>query len=247
MMRNIALTILALCGVWIVIGAAVHHFQGGGLNGVYVAEDGAGDMTFWPNGTYLMNAFGINLPGRYRIRDNGTVDMTAQGDTASNGSQQSQQADPIVSMMARGMDGEVSSDRNTFRWQGHIYSFDHKPTTGPPAVPDPSTAETTAPSSADAPSPMHTPTSQEINQSQAKPGDEFHANTEPDPNVTDPNQISQQQMQQYNAAHPGMAPAQPAASIAQPEPVDTSAPQGVVMPDDNLQQKLKNIEGQGGQ
>ncbi len=133
--------ILFLFSVWFVGSLIVHHFQDAGMNGVYVATDGAGEMTFWPDGTYLMSAFGINLPGKYRIRNNGTVDMTAQGDPASNASQQGQQADPLVSMMARGLDGEVSSDRNTFQWQGHTYSYDHRPTTGPPAVPDPNTPE----------------------------------------------------------------------------------------------------------
>ena len=215
-MWSLALIAMALCGVWMVICAAVHYYRGAGMNGVYVAEDGAGDMTFWSDGTYLMSAYGINLPGKYRIRSNGTVDMTAQGDSVSNASQQ---ADPIVSLMARGLDGEVSSDRNTFRWQGITYSYDHKPTTGPPAVPDPSATETTTPSGAAPPSQMHTPTPQEINQSLAKPGDEFHVDTDPAPSITDPNQIgtspadknewdpSGPKMQRYYAAHPNMAPA----------------------------------------
>ena len=104
---------LFLSSLLFVGSLVVHHFQDSGLNGVYVAEDGAGDMTFWPDGTYLMSAFEINLPGKYRIRNNGTVDMTAQYDSAANSSHQ---ADPFTGMVTRGLDGEVSSDRNTFRW-----------------------------------------------------------------------------------------------------------------------------------
>lgn len=146
--------VLFLFSLWFVGSLVVHHFQGAGLNGVYVAEDGAGEMTFWPNSTYLMSAFGIDLPGRYRIRNNGTVDMTAQYDSVSNANQQNHQADLFTGMIARGMDGEVSSDKNTLVWQGHTYSYDHKPTTGPPVVPDPSATDTdlgSSPSSATSP------------------------------------------------------------------------------------------------
>lgn len=144
--------VLFLWSLWFVGSLVVHHFQSAGMNGVYVAEDGAGDMTFWPDGTYQMTAFGIELPGKYRIRNNDTVDMTAQYDSASNSNQQDHQADSFMGIFARGMDGEVSSDRNTFRWQGHTYSYDHRPTTNPPAVPGPSTPQTGSDGSPSAPS-----------------------------------------------------------------------------------------------
>jgi uncharacterized Zn finger protein (UPF0148 family) len=256
---SLGMLVLFLFSLWFLGSLIVHHFQDAGMNGVYVAEDGAGEMTFWPDGTYLMSAFGINLPGRYRIRNNGTVDMTAQGDSASNASQQGQQADPIVSMMARGLDGEVSPDRNTFHWQGHTYSYDHKPTTGPPAVPEPGAAERSPTAGGVPPSQMHTPAPQEINQSLAKPGDEFHVNTDPDPAVTDPNQIGRSptdqnewsqtgpKMQQYYKTHPNMVPAptgQGAPGSATPPTngvPNTAPPQGVIMPDENIQQELRRV------
>lgn len=237
---------LFLFSFWSIGSRVVHYFQGAGMNGVYEASDGFGYVTFWPNGTYQTSGMGLSTTGRYEIEHDGSIDMLAQYKAqlhpGPNASADAQDTALFGSMFASGMEtAALSTDKNTLQWFGHTYTYFGKPTTGPPTISDAKTTETTAPSSAAAPSQMHTPTSQEINQSLAKPGDEFHVNTDSDPNVTDPNQIQQQQMQQYNAAHPGMTPTQPVPSTVPSEPVDTSAPQGVVMPDANMQEELKKV------
>ena len=187
---------LFLFSLWFVGSLVVHHFQGAGLNGVYVAEDGAGEMTFWPDGTYLMSAFEINLPGKYRIRNNGTVDMTAQYDSAANSSHQ---ADPFTGMITRGLDGAVSSDRNTFEWQGHTYSYDHRPTTGPPAVPDPNAPQAGAGGLPSVASVYQPPTAEQLKQSQPKAGDVFQTDTTVDPD-SDPAQTMRRAYQNTQGA-----------------------------------------------
>ena len=141
---------LFLFSLWSIGSRVVYYFQGVGMNGVYEASDGAGEVTFWPNGIYLMTSMGMQTPGKYRLRNNGTVDMAAQFDTlthpAPSTSPEDQGAHAFLGLLASGMgEGVVSSDKNTFQWQGNTYSYDHKPTTGPPAVPDPSAPQPSSP------------------------------------------------------------------------------------------------------
>lgn len=117
---------------------------------------------------------------------------------------------------------------------------------------------------------MHTPTSQEIQQTQPGQGDEFHYDTSVDPNTADPNQIYQQQTQdsqwgpngakaqQYNAAHPpastpppadqtnpapaSPAPASPAPASGAPASGAGGAP--IFMPNTNLDNELRRIHSQ---
>ena len=143
---GLALWVAALCGIGVIVSAAVHHFQDAGLNGVYEASDGSGEMIFWPNGTYLFSSMGITLPGKYEIRKNDTVNMLAQYKSAlhpdASASPDAQVMGSFMGVLASGMaEGAVSADRNTFQWQGTTYSYDHRTTTGPPAVPDPNTTD----------------------------------------------------------------------------------------------------------
>ena len=137
---------LFLFSLWFVGNLVVHHFQDAGLNGVYEASDGSGEMIFWPNGTYLFSSMGITLPGKYEIRKNDTVNMLAQYKSAlhpdASASPDAQVMGSFMGVLASGMaEGAVSADRNTFQWQGTTYSYDHRTTTGPPAVPDPNTTD----------------------------------------------------------------------------------------------------------
>jgi len=182
-----SLLALFLLSLWFVGSLVIHHFQGAGLNGVYEASNGAGEMTFWPDGTYLMSSMGIQLPGKYRLRNNGTVDMAAQFDAlthpAPSASPEDQGAHAFLGILASGIgEGVVSSDKNTFRWQGNTYSYDHKPTTGPPALPDPNTPETSSQPSGAA-SVYQPPSPQEIQQSQPKTGDPFQTDTTTNPDA----------------------------------------------------------------
>ena len=177
---------LFLFSLWFVGSLVVHHFQGAGLNGVYEASDGAGEMTFWPDGTYLMTSVGIQLPGKYRLRANGTVDMAAQFDSithpAPSASPEDQAAHGFIGVLASGIgEGAVSSDKNTFQWQGHTYSYDHRPTTGPPVVPDPSAPQTGSGGPPSVASVYQPPTAEQLHQSQPKAGDVFQTDTSVDP------------------------------------------------------------------
>ena len=143
---SLAIIGMAVCGVWIVISAAIHHFQGAGMNGVYEASDGPDYVTFWSNGTYQTNFLGLSTTGKYEIMHDGSVDMLVQYRTelhpGPNASADAQGAALFGNMFASGMGKAIlSTDKNTFQWRGQTYSYFGKPTTGPPAMPDQNTAQ----------------------------------------------------------------------------------------------------------
>lgn len=254
---------LFLFSLWSVGSLVVHYFQGAGLNGVYEASDGAGEMTFWSDGTYLMSSVGIQLPGKYRLRNNGTVDMAAQFDAlthpAPSASPGDQGAHGFMGLLASGIgEGVISPDKNTFQWQGHVYSYDHRPTTGPPALPDPNAPETGGQKSGAA-SAYQPPTPQESKQSLTKPGDPYTVDTTPAPNITDPNQIggppdkdewgpNSPKMQQYYATHPNKLkpqaappPTDPSTGAPMVEPSNTPQPPGVFIPNDDVENAIQRV------
>ena len=143
---SLAIIVMAVCGVWIVISAAIHHFQGAGMNGVYEASDGPDYVTFWSNGTYQTNFLGLSTTGKYEIMHDGSVDMLVQYRTelhpGPNARADAQGAALFGNMFASGMGKAIlSTDKNTFQWRGQTYSYFGKPTTGPPAMPDQNAAQ----------------------------------------------------------------------------------------------------------
>ena len=201
---NVALWVAALCGVGVIVSAAVHHFQSAGLNGVYEASDGSGEMIFWPNGTYLFSSMGLTLPGKYEMRNNGTVNMLAQYKSAlhpdASASPDAQVTGSFLGVLASGMaEGAVSADRNTFQWQGHTYSYDHRPTTGPPAVPDPNAPQAQSGGPPSVASVYQPPTAEQLQRSQPKAGDVFQTDTTVDPD-SDPTQTMRRAYQNTQGA-----------------------------------------------
>lgn len=158
---GLAVIVAALTVGGIGISNAVHHSQDAGLDGVYEASDGFADLTFWPNGTYVASGMGLTIPGKYEVRNNGTVDMNAQLKSilhpGPNASHDAQVKGTLYGMFAQGIgEGLVSPDKNTFQWQDHTFSYDHKPTTDPSAVPDADTADPNAPDSSSGSAPSGT-------------------------------------------------------------------------------------------
>ena len=189
---NLALWVAALCGVGVIVSAAVHHFQSAGLNGVYEASDGFGYVTFWPSGTYQRSGMGLSTTGRYEIEHDGSVNMLAQYKAelhpGPNASADAQATALFGNMFASGMEkATLSTDKVTFQWQGHTYSYYGKPTTGPPAVPEPSAPQVGSGDPPRAASVYEPPTSEQLQRSQPKAGDVFQTDTTVDPD-SDPTQ-----------------------------------------------------------
>lgn len=187
---NLATLGLVLWSLWFVGGLVVHHFQGAGLDGIYETSNGIGYVTFWPNGTYQTSSMGLSTTGRYEIKPDGSLDMLAQYKAelhpGPNASADAQATALLGNALASGMEtSTLSTDKNTFQWQGQTYSYYGKPTTGPPALPNPSVPQT---GSGGSPSAIYQPpTDEQLHQSQPKTGDVFQTDTTTDPD-SDPTQ-----------------------------------------------------------